>query len=191
MKNSKVSSHFQSNHSYILHLTIANDLFLASIALVHSWTTKLDPNHVQLNIGSAVIMGFTERVTTPVSWAKSKPESPVTKLHEAESLRSQLSLSWSRIPPPPVKLEGSLPCSQKPDTGPYPQSYESSPHLPTHFPKIHSNNNFPSTPTSSECVSSLQVFRSKTIYKFLISPMRATIPDHFILDLITLREVNA
>jgi hypothetical protein len=34
-----------------------------------------------------------------------------------------------------MELEGSLPCSQKPSTGPYPEQDESGPHPQTLFPK--------------------------------------------------------
>jgi hypothetical protein len=39
--------------------------------------------------------------------------------------------------------EGSLPCSQKLATIPYPEPDESSTHLPPYFPKIHFNIIFP------------------------------------------------
>jgi hypothetical protein len=34
---------------------------------------------------------------------------------------------------------GSLACSQKPATGPYPEPYESNPHLRPYSPKLHFN----------------------------------------------------
>jgi len=50
-----------------------------------------------------------------------------------------------------METEGSLPFSQKPATGPYPESDESSPHTPPPFStKIHSNIIFPFPIRSSE-----------------------------------------
>jgi hypothetical protein len=49
-----------------------------------------------------------------------------------------------------MKHEVSLPCSQQPVTGPYPEPDESSPHTPTLFPNIRCSIIFPSTARSSE-----------------------------------------
>jgi len=49
-----------------------------------------------------------------------------------------------------MEPEGSLLFSQKPVIGPYPEPDESSPHLPTHFPKIYSNFMIPYKPSSSK-----------------------------------------
>jgi hypothetical protein len=54
--------------------------------------------------------------------------------HGAESfLRSWQSLSQSGNFLPFMEPEGSLPCTQQPATGPYPEPDEFSPHLPTLF----------------------------------------------------------
>jgi len=44
-----------------------------------------------------------------------------------------------------MELEGSLPCSQKPATGPFPEPDESIHTFPPYFPKIRSNIIVPST----------------------------------------------
>jgi hypothetical protein len=46
----------------------------------------------------------------------------------AEPLRSRQSLSYWRIPQYFVKPEGSLPCSQEPSAGSYPEADEFSPY---------------------------------------------------------------
>jgi len=72
-----------------------------------------------------------------------------------------------------MEPEGSLPCSQEPATGPYPQPDASSPQLPTLFLKIYSilsfylplglpSNHFPSG------------FPTK-IYAFLIFPISSSL----------------
>jgi len=43
-----------------------------------------------------------------------------------------------------------LPCTQQPANGPYPEPDESNPHLPTKFPRIHSNIILQSIPSSLE-----------------------------------------
>jgi hypothetical protein len=41
-----------------------------------------------------------------------------------------------------MEPESSLSLSQEPATGPWPDPDNSSPHLPTYFPKVHSNISF-------------------------------------------------
>jgi len=71
-----------------------------------------------------------------------------------------------------MEPEGSLPSPQQPATGPYPEPDESSPQLPT--VSLRSILSLPS-------VLYLSGFPTKTLYAFIISPMRATWPVHLIL----------
>jgi hypothetical protein len=54
-----------------------------------------------------------------------------------------------------MESESSLLRSQEPAIGPCPQPYASCPHIPSYFPEIYSNIILPSTPRSSQVVSSL------------------------------------
>jgi len=49
-------------------------------------------------------------------------------------MENSRSASWE-IPPPFTEPEGSLPCSQQPATGSYPETDASSQHLHTLFPE--------------------------------------------------------
>jgi len=102
-------------------------------------------------------------------------------LHGAESfLRSQPVLSQSRNPPHCVEPEGSLPHSQMPATCPYPEPARSS--LYHHFLKIHLNIILPSTSGSFKGLFPSGFPPKPCIH---LSPIRATCPDHLILDFIT------
>jgi len=72
---------------------------------------------------------------------------------------------------------GSLPFSQEPATGHYPESGECSPHTHTIFSKISLILFFHLRLALLSYLFSLH-FSIKILYAFLISPMRATCPIH-------------
>jgi len=94
-------------------------------------------------------------------------------------------LSWSRNSSPPIEPEGSLPCSQQPVTGSYPEPDESSPYLYHHNSRsvlLLSSHLLPGLPND---LFPSGVFTK--MYSLLIFLMRAICPSHLILlDLITL-----
>jgi len=84
-----------------------------------------------------------------------------------------------------MEPEGSLPHSQVLATCPYPEPSQSSTYPTSHFLKIHLNIILLSTPGSFKWSSSLG-FPTKTLYKPLLYPIRATCSAHLILlDVIT------
>jgi hypothetical protein len=74
-----------------------------------------------------------------------------------------------------MESDGSLSCSQEPTSYTYPESYESIQNLPPCYSKInlilpsHLRQDLPSDLFSA-------ALPNKTLYEFLISPMRATCP---------------
>jgi hypothetical protein len=67
-----------------------------------------------------------------------------------------------------METEGSLPCSQKPSTGPYPEPDESSPYRPSYFCQIHFNIILQRLGLPSGLFPS--GFPTKILYAFLFSP---------------------
>jgi len=78
-----------------------------------------------------------------------------------------------------MQPEGSLPCSQQPATGSYPEPDGSIHNFSPHFPNIHSNVIFPSAPRCSECSTTFR-FPDQNFYAFLIflSCMLHARPSH-------------
>jgi hypothetical protein len=76
----------------------------------------------------------------------------VTSLtHGAEPfLRSRQLCRHSRTSQHFMEPEGSIPCSQEPSTGPYPEPYQSNPHHPILSTKIHFSIVHPPTSWSSQ-----------------------------------------
>jgi hypothetical protein len=84
-----------------------------------------------------------------------------------------------------MEPEGSIPCSQKPSTGPYPEPYQSNPHHPT-LSKINCNIVHPPTSWSSQWSLSFYLSHQYPICIPLLT-IRVACPVHLILlDLIIL-----
>jgi hypothetical protein len=92
-------------------------------------------------------------------------------------LRSFQLCSCSRTSQHFMKPGGSLPCSQEPSTGPYPEPDQSN---PSYLSKIHFNIVYPSTSWSSQW-SLPSGFPTNILYAFLFSPIRATCPVYLTL----------
>jgi hypothetical protein len=103
-------------------------------------------------------------------------------LHGAESfLRSRQLCSYSRISQYFTKPEGSLPCSQEPSTGPYPDPDQSSLYHPTLLSKIYFNIIQAPTSWSFKWCFSFWLSHQYHTYAFIFTSIRATCPAHLIL----------
>jgi hypothetical protein len=94
-------------------------------------------------------------------------------------LRSRQLYSYSRTYQHFMEHEGSLPSSQEPSTGPYPERDQSNPH---HFFLYKIRFNIVHPPTS--CIQSGLLpsgFPTNILYAFLFSPIRPTCPAYLVL----------
>jgi hypothetical protein len=79
-----------------------------------------------------------------------------------------------------MEPEGSLPCSQEPSTGPYPEPHQSNPYHPTYLSKI-------ILIFSTHLLLGLFIgfllsgFPTNNLHAFIFSQIRATYPAHLIL----------
>lgn len=96
---------------------------------------------------------------------------PLQLLRIAEScLKSYHYFSWSRSSWHFTKPGCSLPCSQDPTAGPYPEPCEPNLSIPSHFFETHYNTIFSSMVRSSKVLSFFQVFQQKPYVHFCSLP---------------------
>jgi hypothetical protein len=120
-------------------------------------------------------------------WNKKKflalPSKLDTLTHGAEPFSEAATCSYSITPQHFKEHEGSLPCSQEPSTGPYPEPDQFNPSdpIPLGFILILSTHLRLDTPSGLFHFG----YPTNILYAFLVSPIRATCPAHLILlDLI-------
>jgi hypothetical protein len=85
-----------------------------------------------------------------------------------------------------MEPEGSLPSSQQPATGPYPEPDESVPHFQTYFPNIYCNIILTSTPMFSEWSLTFRLSDQNFFTPFSSPCARHTPPISFYLILFDL-----